>query len=261
MPRTLLSLLVVVVVSAHPAVSGQTEDAAATEQRVRTTAKDARVIVTLQDGSQVHGSLVTVRDDFFAVIELDSQRERQIRYAEVLSFQVSQTPSNPSEIWRMDIFGGYSALSVDLGEQNEEGEDVNTMFHGVGGGVTARFIPGLPWLGITGAVSQNWKDDVRFTHYRVGPSVTSSYTSSYFSRGFAYALFGRSRLRLPDAPSESVNAINVGAGLDMFAIVRLQFDWVRMDLPGYPSNNLGFFAGVVIPLCIGKDVKACFEVD
>jgi hypothetical protein len=59
----------------------------------------------------------------------------------------------------------------------------------------------------------------------------------------------------PTPPQTSLEFV-VGGGLDIF-IFRLQGDYVRMNVPGFPKNNGRFFGGVAIPLCL----RACRDSD
>jgi hypothetical protein len=172
---------------------------------------------------------------------------------------VIQDDRESPKVWHLDPFGGYSALYLALGEQNEMGETVKSRFSGWGAGATIRF-PDLAWFGVTGSYGQNAQDGVRLRHFRAGITLTTTYVGDYASRGFVHALVGSSALSSGDDPSQSGLEFNAGGGIDMFGVVRLRFDWVRLNLPGYPSDNFELFLGGVLPLCFGGAAEDCIEV-
>jgi hypothetical protein len=151
------------------------------------------------------------------------------------------------EFLAIDLSGGYSRLDIQLGELNEEGEEVPTGFGGFEVDATVRF---MPWLGVTGSYFQNGNGGTTFQQILVGPRFNTRYFGPYYTRAFAHALFGRVHVDSLMAPPESSSEMVIGGGLDMYGFLRMQIDYVRFDLAGYPANNVRISVGGVVPLCL-----------
>jgi hypothetical protein len=151
------------------------------------------------------------------------------------------------EFLAIDLASGYSRLDIQLGELNEEGEEMPTKFGGFEVDATVRF---KRWLGVAGSYVRNGNGEATFQQVLVGPRFNTPYVGRYYTRGFAHVLLGRAHVSSPLFPSESSFEMVIGGGVDMFGFLRTQIDYVRFDLGGYPTNNVRVSGGGVVPLCL-----------
>ena len=153
----------------------------------------------------------------------------------------------------LDIFGG-AAVHSGYGSADAQTEEARAEF--VGWDVGASVRP-LPWLGITGAIGRTWQGETRIMHYLAGPRFTTSYGDNYYGvRGFAHVLVGVAAATAADLPTQTGMEIAVGAGFDIWGMVRFQFDYLRLPgnvrTPGghaLQQNQVRGVVGGVLPLC------------
>jgi hypothetical protein len=63
-------------------------------------------------------------------------------------------------------------------------------------------------------------------------------------------VFSSTSANLPGAPSDSSFELTVGGGMDVMGVMRLQINWVRSEIAGYPTNKLEATVGGVFPIPI-----------
>lgn len=101
------------------------------------------------------------------------------------------------------------------------------------------------------------------THVMAGPRVTTPFGRVTDVRGFAHVLVGRATSELVSGATGSSGEVVIGGGLDALNVFRVQVDFVRRSLPGFPKNNGRLLFGAAIPFCFrgcrpgdGFDVSA-----
>ena len=143
----------------------------------------------------------------------------------------------------LDVFAGGMGFGT-----TQQAEDGGADFGGSGWevGATVRF---RPWLGLTSTFGRTSAESgERLYHVLAGPRVSTDIGGEFASRGFAHVLAGWTSAG--GAPvSRGGYELVAGVGFDTFAVVRLQFDYVRARSGGDYRNGLRGFFGAVIPLC------------
>ena len=150
--------------------------------------------------------------------------------------------STPQRFLGLDLFGGVMGLGS--GKESDDGE---SGFDGTGWevGGTVRF---RPWLGVTGTFARTTSDaGERLYHFLAGPRVNTDIGGEFGSRAFAHVLLGGTSARGPSAAGGY--ELVIGGGFDTFAVMRLQFDYVRVRSGRDYRNGARSFFGGVIPLC------------
>ena len=153
----------------------------------------------------------------------------------------------------LDVFGGGSQFQTELAPTTET-EEAKLPRWGWDAGATISY--GIRWLGITGSVGhQAVAENGSAYHVVAGPRVTSPWIVGEDGaiRFFAHALGGVAHTS-GVVPSQSSAEWVVGGGLDAL-LMRLQLDYVRLDLAGLPKNSFRIFVGAFVPLCL----RACSE--
>ena len=170
----------------------------------------------------------------------------------------------------VEIFGGYSYLSVDVGADFEDDDfdiDEREGFHGFGVSVAGNFSKSF---GIVGDFSYNRKSIADIVGFDANANITLFLFGPRFTArgdkvdGFVHALIGGARERISvDVPGENVNvsntdlALGFGGGVDvkagdMFAIRLFQLDYIpiRAEDPFTGdkqwSHNFRFQVGAVV---------------
>jgi hypothetical protein len=174
---------------------------------------------------------------------------------EVMEPSQSLKPTWPG-LLAVDLFGGWSGASMNIGELNERGEEVSSVLDGFEVGATVRF---LPWVGVTGAFARNSEEERRLQHYLVGARFSTRYFGDKGVRGFAHVLWGKVNARSPEQPSESGSEMVIGGGWDSLLFLRIQFDYIRLSVNGYPENSWRLCVGGVVPLCFSKCGKRAVD--
>jgi hypothetical protein len=141
-----------------------------------------------------------------------------------------------------DIFGGVGALAKATPTENPEG--AGAVGWTVGGTVRIR-----PWWGLKGDVVRTHDDNARQFQYVGGLEVASPISGEFGSRGFAHVLAGYIRNRSRQGVLEGSPEVVMGAGFDTLFVFRMEFDYVRLNLPSLPKNNARILVGGVLPLC------------
>jgi len=153
----------------------------------------------------------------------------------------------------VDIFAGGGQFQNELVPATDT-EDAKFQKWGWDVGATLSY--GVRWLGITGSFGhQAIVENVSAYHLVAGPRVTSPWIAGEMmvARFYAHALGGFARTSGATRPQSRSEWV-VGGGIDML-LLRLQFDYVRLNLDGAPKGNPRFFVGGVVPLCF----RACSE--
>jgi hypothetical protein len=170
----------------------------------------------------------------------------------------------------VEIFGGYSYLSVDVGADFDDDDfDINNRegFHGVGVSVAGNVSKSF---GIVGDFSYNRKSIADIVGFSANANVTLFLFGPRFTArgdkvdGFVHALIGGARQRISvDLPGENINvsdtnlALGFGGGVDvkagdMFAVRLFQIDYIpiRSEDPFTGdkqwSHNFRFQIGAVV---------------
>lgn len=155
----------------------------------------------------------------------------------------------------VDLFAGGIAYRRKNVAKTEDGskEDVFDKYGWDAGG-TVSF--GARWVGITGEVGHHVVEGVPTFQLLAGPRFTTPWVfGDTMARAFAHALAGFTRTT-GGAPSATGREIVLGGGFDML-LVRFHVDYVRLELPALPKNNVRVFFGGVVPLCL----RACRMTD
>ncbi len=170
----------------------------------------------------------------------------------------------------VEIFGGYSYLSVDVGVDFEDDDfdiDEREGFHGFGVSVAGNISKSF---GIVGDFSYNRKSISDIAGFDANANITLFLFGPRFTArgdkvdGFVHALIGGARQRISvDIPGDNVNisetdlalgfggGVNVKAG-DMFAIRLFQLDYIPIrgedDFTGDNrwTHNFRFQIGAVV---------------
>jgi hypothetical protein len=177
--------------------------------------------------------------------------------AGVLLLSASSVGAQQSEesFLQLDVFGGLvgagSVFPIEESATNDE--KVRTVSNGWDVGTTV-FIASR-WLGVTGSVGRTRGPRGALYQYLVGPRVTTPY-GHLGTRAFAHILLGRAHTRGPDGPM-SGSEIIAGGGLDVYASIRLQGDFMRLNVLGLRRNGGRVFLGIVVPLCL----RQCGDTD
>lgn len=146
----------------------------------------------------------------------------------------------------VDIFGGVFPAQAGKSNEPETGAwDIDGW--DIGG--TVRF---LPWLGVNVSGGRHTIDGVPTRHLLVGPRVTTGYEFPMAVRFFAHALAGFGSAVPDRGPSASGNEVVLGVGSDLFAVARIQFDYVRLDAGDRTLTTGRAFVGLVAPLCFRR---------
>jgi len=160
---------------------------------------------------------------------------------------VSETP----RFLALDVAGGV--LPVIQGREDEETDAWDLKGWSLDG--TVRF---LPWLGAVGSFARTSDFELPASHISAGVRANTkfAYGGNWLaSRLVAHALVGyinpRSGPAAPDGRAEVV----LGGGLDVFAFLRLQLDYIGSSVDGVDSYRA--FVGGVVPLCF----RRCGEDD
>jgi hypothetical protein len=155
-------------------------------------------------------------------------------------------PDKPERFLALDIFGGYvrGYGTIEISGTGEESSKIG----GEGFDIGATVVYGKRWLGIKSAVGRATILDVPVWQLTAGPQV---YIGKANARWLAHALVGFATTS-GVTPSQSSVVGVVGVGVDL-AILRLQGDYVLLNLDGLPKHYGRAFAGVVLPLCF----RAC----
>jgi len=155
-------------------------------------------------------------------------------------------PDKPERFLALDIFGGYVRGYL-TSETPGTGEEPNKS-RGEGGEFGATILFGKRWLGIKSTVGGATLLEVPTWQVTVGPQVSIGKANA---RWLAHALIGIAGTS-GVTPSRSSAVGLLGVGLDLW-ILRLQGDYVMLNLEGLPKNYPRAFVGVVLPLCF----RAC----
>ena len=149
----------------------------------------------------------------------------------------------------LDLFGGVAGNQ----KLNQSTEDEWPSSWGWDAGVTLNY--GLRELGVTAAVGHHSIDGVSTYHFVAGAQITKGWSEERPLRFFMELLAGVALTR-GDAPPRSSGEWGFGAGID-FAILRVKFQEVWLEIGGHSTKNLRLFVGGVIPFCF----RACEESD
>jgi hypothetical protein len=156
----------------------------------------------------------------------------------------------PDRLLAVDVIGGGVPHP-----DPTPGEEEPDKFAPMGGwqvGSSLRFLNRARWLGVAASYARHSNDEVAVRDVLIGARATSPWLTGNEAivRGFAHALIGHASARPKAAgqPSGSSPELVVGAGFDVF-LFRMQFDYVRTDLPLVPRNGLRVFIGGFVPLC------------
>lgn len=152
----------------------------------------------------------------------------------------------------LDIFGGYAThgygTADDAADNGDEGFN--------GWDVGASFRP-RPWIGITGTIGRTWLGDTRVMHYLAGPRFTTSYGGNYYGiRLFTHVLAGVGSVSTKGLPAESGLEIAAGAGADVWYVIHVQADYLRLPdaqrastATPFRQHQVRLIVGGVIPFC------------
>jgi hypothetical protein len=156
-------------------------------------------------------------------------------------------------------FGGLTFLAVDPyvgltiasgypGLAAPPSDDEDPASAGWTAGATLRF---LPWLGVeTSGGHITTKDQWRMSRWLVGPQVSSPFFGEFRVRGFAHVLVGMEWATAPVGPRTTSGEFVAGGGWDAAGVLRVEFDYVRRNIPGLPTNDGRLSIGGVVPLCL-----------
>lgn len=161
---------------------------------------------------------------------------------------VKPAGTNEPKFLGLDLFGGGGAYQR---KKTQDGS-VEKATSDIGWDLGATVLTHVRWVGITGTIGQTISENIKTTNVLFGPRF---YIGNPGARWIAHALVGFARTTGSTSPHTSAEVV-LGGGLDIF-IFRLQGDYVRMDVPGFPKNNARFSGGVAIPLCL----RACRHDD
>jgi hypothetical protein len=156
----------------------------------------------------------------------------------------------PGRFLAFDVFVGGAGYQSKLPKADDAATKETVRSGGWDLGGTVRVGP--RWVGITGAIGTETIANVPTYHLAAGPRF---YLGEPGARWVAHALVGIVGTR-DAAPSQTGPQLTLGGAWDIF-ILRLQYDYVRLNLAGLPKNNSRFFGGVVIPFCL----RACRDKD
>jgi len=153
----------------------------------------------------------------------------------------------------VDIFGGY-ATHRGYGSAEALDEEDRQDFDGWEVGASVR---PQPWLGVTASIGRTWQGENRVMHYLAGPRFNTSYAGNYYGfRGFAHVLLGMGSVSAASAQAQSGFELVAGAGLDVWYVARIQFDYLRLpdgvlraSGTPLPVNQVRVMVGGVVPLC------------
>jgi hypothetical protein len=164
--------------------------------------------------------------------------------------------ARPEPFLGVDVFAGGAAFS--RYEQAPAGDDSDEIRYAATGweaGATVAF--GWRWLGITGAFGRQTIETVPVYQAVVGPRVTSPWMTGedVGFRVFAHALVGAARTS-GVIPAQSSTEWVLGGGIDIF-LLRLQMDYVRLNLNGLRQDNYRVSMAGFVPLCL----RACHASD
>lgn len=173
----------------------------------------------------------------------------------LLSASSAGAQQSEKQFLQLDVFGGLlgtgSVFPIEESATNDE--EVRKVSNGWDVGTTV-FIASR-WLGLTSSLGRTRGPRGALYQYLVGPRVTTPY-GHLGTRAFAHVLVGRAHTRGPEGPV-SGSEIIAGGGLDMYASIRLQGDFMRLNVPGLRRNGGRVFLGVVVPLCL----RQCGDTD
>jgi len=146
----------------------------------------------------------------------------------------------------LDLSGGV--LPVIQGREDEETDAWDLKGWSLDG--TVRF---LPWLGAVGSFARTSDFELPASHLSAGmrASTKFAYGGNWLaSRLFAHALVGYVTPRGgPEAPDGGAELV-LGGGLDVFAFLRLQLDYIGSSVDDVDSYRA--FVGGVVPLCFSR---------
>lgn len=151
-----------------------------------------------------------------------------------------------------DIFGGV--LPAGIGKSGEDSTAGPWDIDGWEVGATIRF---RPWLGADVSGGRHTMDGVRTHHLLAGPRIATRYLDPWAVRFFAHALVGFGNASVTSGSSESGAEMAAGAGFDLFGVIRMKFDYVRLAAGSKPLQSGRAFIGGVVPLCF----RGCSEAD
>jgi hypothetical protein len=159
--------------------------------------------------------------------------------------------ARPEPLLALDVIAG----GIPHPDPPEPGEADPDEFVAMGGwqlGSSLRLLNRARWLGVAASYGRYSNEDVAARDVLVGARVTSPWLigNEAILRAFAHALVGyaSARPRAAGQPSGSSPELVLGGGFDIF-FFRIQFDYVRSDLPLVPKNGSRAFIGGFVPLC------------
>jgi hypothetical protein len=154
----------------------------------------------------------------------------------------------------LEVFGGAALYDTKDQSGTGDGEPTDPGRY-EGWDVGASFNPGVRWMGLTGTVGRHNTPGVPTFHVLAGPRF---YIGNAGARWIAHILGGIARTS--GAAPRSSGELVLGGGLDLFCL-RMQFDYVRLNLQGLPKNNQRAFVGLYLPLCFRSCKEGVYEVD
>ena len=176
---------------------------------------------------------------------------RVITMAVVFSVSVEAAATAQTDPFlAIDAYAGFLGHRTPSGDQERVDE---TGFRGFEVGSSVRF---APRMGIKVAASRTTANQSRVVQFAVGPELTTSYTSTGV-RAFTHLLAGAASVRPSEGSSTWTAALVAGAGFDTFYVVRLQFDYLWLNLAAPESTTVGrhqlrVFIGGVVPMCLRR---------
>jgi hypothetical protein len=158
-------------------------------------------------------------------------------------------PEKPGPWVGIDVFAGGSAFQR-YEQPDPADEEADVRYAATGWHAGATLFVGVPWLGITGSAGCQTIETVPACQVAVGPQAVSPWIvgETMGFRVFAHALYGFASTR-GDAPPQTSAEWVFGGGID-FLLMRVQVDYVRLNLDPLKRGNSRIFIGGVVPLCL-----------
>lgn len=158
-------------------------------------------------------------------------------------------PERPGPSVRLDVFVGGAAFER-YEQPDFENTDADIRYATTGWQAGATAFVGVPWLGITGAVGCQTIETTPAYHAAIGPQFMSPWIigEDVGFRLFAHALYGVVSTA-GDSPTQRGTEWVFGGGIDVL-LLRIQYDYVRLNLPALARGNNRIFVGGVVPLCL-----------